>query len=112
MRVPTTTVLSTLFQGPVDVNKKKGCDWILVSHELVDSDDAWVRLEQAERNEAEAKVKVDRRLEEVHVIDATDNESAGSGILTLKFEPFILHVQCRDAEAAKFLHTQRQVLIA
>ena len=27
------------------------------------------------------------------------------GVITLKFEPFILHVQCRNTEAAKRLHT-------
>ena len=60
-------------------NVKKGCTWILVKHETVtEGDETW------------SKVK----------------EQAGkTGILTLKFEPFILHVQCRHLEAAKKLQT-------
>ena len=57
---------------------KSGCDWIHVGHDKVDC--------------AEVIAKVKAR--------------AGSvGALVIKFEPFILHVQCRDLEAAKRLHT-------
>ena len=60
-------------------NIKKGCQWILVKHDEVKKDDqAWQK-----------------------VIDNQQRE----GILTLKFEPFILHVQCRHIDAAKKLLT-------
>ena len=59
-------------------NIKKGCQWILVKHEAVrDEDQAWQKV-------------LDRKVRD-------------KGILTLKFEPFILHVQCRHLEAAKKL---------
>ncbi len=58
-------------------NIKKNCQWILVKHDQVSEDDkAWDKI-----------------------CDNLDKD----GILTLKFEPFILHVQCRHLEAAKRL---------
>jgi tRNA(Phe) wybutosine-synthesizing methylase Tyw3 len=87
----------SVIQGPVGVSKKKGCDWILVSHDPVDPEKAWLSLQDFHSPGAEDKP------------DA-DVESAGleeRGVVTLKFEPFILHVQCRDTESAKLLHTQR-----
>jgi len=58
-------------------NVKKGCQWILVKHEKVTTEDeSWEKI-------------VNRKTRE--------------GILTLKFEPFILHVQCRGIDAAKKL---------
>ena len=60
-------------------NLKKGCTWILVKHEAVDvDDDAWTKILE---------------------------HRGQKGICTLKFEPFILHVQCRHLEAAKTLQT-------
>ena len=59
---------------------KKGCTWILVKHEAV-----------SEEDEAWSKIKA--------------HCGQHQGILTLKFEPFILHVQCRHLEAAKKLLT-------
>ncbi|XP_055939017.1 tRNA wybutosine-synthesizing protein 3 homolog isoform X2 [Argiope bruennichi] len=55
--------------------RKKGCDWLLISHDIVRPDD---------------------------VIQALENHS---GSATLKFEPFVLHVQCSTVEAAQKLHT-------
>ncbi len=65
--------------------RKEGCQWILVSHEPVESGTLWKKL-----------------LEE-------EEERGGNvgGTIVLKFEPFILHVQCRTLEVAKELHTQR-----
>ena len=57
---------------------KKGCQWLMVSHDPVQTDPLWDAITQ------------------------TSNEP---GTTTLKFEPFILHVQCRNQEAAKTLHT-------
>ena len=60
-------------------NLKKGCTWILVKHEAVSvDDDAWSKILE---------------------------HRGQKGICTLKFEPFILHVQCRHMEAAKKLMT-------
>ena len=50
-------------------NSSQGCHWILVKHDKVTTEDEpWEKI-------------VNRKIRE--------------GILTLKFEPFILHVQCR-----------------
>jgi tRNA wybutosine-synthesizing protein 3 len=58
-------------------NIKKGCQWILVKHDKVTAEDEpWKKV-------------IDRKIRD--------------GILTLKFEPFILHVQCRGIDAAKKL---------
>ena len=67
--------------------KKSGCQWLLVSHDPVDPDSAWQRL--AEELDAESEGRRDQ------------------GAVVIKFEPFILHVQCRNLEVAKWLHTQR-----
>jgi len=59
-------------------NIKKGCQWILVKHDTVKvEDEAWQKI-------IDCKVR-------------------DKGILTLKFEPFILHAQCRHLDAAKKL---------
>lgn len=66
-----------IFVGSESV--KKGCQWIIVEHkEVEDKDDTWNKIVEA---------------------------SGKKGIMTLKFEPFILHVQCRDFDAAKRLLT-------
>ena len=65
-----------LFRSRSDV-AKKGCDWMRVAHEKIHADDVWSKVE--------------------------DNND--EGVLTLKFEPFILHLQCRTLELAKKLHT-------
>ncbi len=63
-----------------DESKKQGCQWILVKHELLTADDdVWSLLNNKGDDEA--------------------------GVITLKFEPFILHVQCRDLDSAKRLMT-------
>ena len=100
-------------QGNVDVNRKKGCGWILVSHELVDPEEAWKLLEASVQEQSEKCDKPendDSDKPETNGPDKPENRSEMSndeGIVTLKFEPFILHVQCRDLESAKALHTQR-----
>lgn len=59
-------------------NVKKGCQWILVKHDLITPEDnAWQKV--------------------------LENQNREEGVLTLKFEPFILHVQCRHLDAAKKL---------
>ncbi|GBM88635.1 tRNA wybutosine-synthesizing protein 3 [Araneus ventricosus] len=55
--------------------RKKGCDWLFISHGIVSSKD---------------------------VIQSLENHSGSS---VLKFEPFVLHVQCSTVEAAQKLHT-------
>ncbi len=132
-----------IFQGNVDVNRKKGCDWILVSHDQVDPEEAWKLLEQSISDNLKTEKNVlGHSTTEVIITGCTDDgldkiesnlssETGSSqtvnsdesshlqadenafdtdnakGVVTLKFEPFILHVQCRDVDSAKILHTQR-----
>jgi len=71
-----------------DKVRKKGCSWLHIAHNQVSTDVIWEALNnQASEREVEEGGKVN------------------GGVITLKFEPFILHVQCRDTEAAKRLHT-------
>lgn len=67
-------------KSPVDVeqsvkSRKSGCIWYLVSHEVIDA------------------------------CDAVNALSAIKGSSKLKFEPFILHVQCSDLSHAHAVHT-------
>lgn len=62
----------------IKINQKKGCNWIMTSHEKVTSDDIMESLKKLESEES--------------------RETA-----TLKFEPFILHVCCRNVALAKQL---------
>ncbi|GIY18597.1 tRNA wybutosine-synthesizing protein 3 homolog [Caerostris darwini] len=55
--------------------RKKGCDWLFLSHDIVNYED---------------------------VIQALKNHT---GSAVLKFEPFVLHVQCSTIEDAQKLHT-------
>lgn len=60
---------------------KKGCEWIWLSHEPIDSvDDVWDRVREA-------------------------TAQSVPGTLVIKFEPFILHLQCRTLKLAKQFHT-------
>jgi tRNA(Phe) wybutosine-synthesizing methylase Tyw3 len=61
------------FQAVTNGNRKKGCKWLFTSHENVKEDDL---LNSVDPNE-------------------------GNNIL--KYEPLILHVQCRTLESAKLL---------
>ena len=63
---------------------KRGCRWVKVSHEKVDANEV-IQLVRTE----------------------TDSNNDEDGCLVLKFEPFILHAQCRTLELAKSLHTIR-----
>ena len=55
--------------------RKAGCDWLRVSHEELRPDS---------------------------VMDSLDTREAGTpGTVVLKFEPFVLHVQCRDVDTAR-----------
>ena len=56
--------------------RKSGCEWLLVSHETVEFDS------------------------EVRDLLSGRDRSV-QGCLTLKFEPFVLHVQCRDLSTAR-----------
>jgi len=58
---------------------KAGCDWIHVAHATL-----------ARPDEVIAKIKA---------------RSGTAGSIIVKFEPFILHVQCRNLDAAKRIHT-------
>lgn len=62
--------------------QKKGCHWIEVHHSQVHPETLW------ENFLGQARLRL-------------------PGCLTLKFEPFILHLQCRTIELAKKLHTIR-----
>ena len=77
-------------QNANKVNKKKGCQWLICSHEPIQCGEIWKHL-----NDEPDKDN-----------DPTE-ESEIRGVTTLKFEPFILHVQCRDLSSAKVLHTLR-----
>ncbi len=66
--------------------KKSGCRWLLVTHEPLDPSEAWEKLKEEE---------------------AKEEKEESSGSVVIKFEPFILHVQCRTLEVAKRLHTLR-----
>ena len=55
--------------------RKAGCDWLTVSHEELRPDT---------------------------VLDSLQSREVGRpGTIVLKFEPFVLHVQCRDTETAR-----------
>ena len=60
--------------------EKRGTKWILVSHEPVEADAVWNAVKKEE--------------------DAVEG-----GSIEFKFEPFILHLQCRTIELAKKVHT-------
>jgi len=73
------------------LSKKQGCEWIVVSHDPIEVEPSWsVILDSIANNEK-----------------TSDGGDQIQGIITLKFEPFILHVQCKDLEAGKKLHVQR-----
>ncbi|XP_075280320.1 tRNA wybutosine-synthesizing protein 3 homolog isoform X2 [Opisthocomus hoazin] len=55
--------------------QKKDCAWLLVTHELCDRDHVMTALEKA------------------------------TGDVVLKFEPFVLHVLCRELQDAQLLHS-------
>ncbi|XP_015930648.2 tRNA wybutosine-synthesizing protein 3 homolog [Parasteatoda tepidariorum] len=55
--------------------KKKGCNWLFVSHGIVSSEN----------------------------IEEALNSHSGSAVL--KFEPFVMHVRCSSIESAQKLHT-------
>ena len=61
---------------------KSGCQWIHVAHDSVTP---------------------------TEVIDLLDFDkpldNSGSGCVVIKFEPLVLHIQCRDLDAAKLVHT-------
>ena len=63
--------------------QKKGCHWMCVKHEQLAAQEAWEELQ------TESSVE--------------DRE----GPVSFKFEPFILHLQCRTLELARKLHTVR-----
>ena len=67
----------TLASGKAE---KRGTKWILVSHEPVDADKIWNAIKKEE-------------------------ETGEAGRIDFKFEPFILHLQCRTIELAKKAHT-------
>ena len=58
--------------------RKSGCDWLLVSHHTIDFESQVSSL-------------------------LSDRDRAVKGCLVLKFEPFVLHVQCRDLATARRL---------
>ena len=62
--------------------EKRGTKWILVSHGPVDTDAVWSAIKKEEET----------------------GDGAG-GSIDFKFEPFILHLQCRTIELAKKAHT-------
>ncbi|XP_059094729.1 LOW QUALITY PROTEIN: uncharacterized protein LOC131889607 [Tigriopus californicus] len=65
--------------GPV---RKQGCEWIWLSHDpIAPADSVWTRVLEA------------------------STQPAVPGTLVLKFEPFILHLQCRTLRLAKQFHT-------
>ena len=60
--------------------EKRGTKWILVSHAPVEADAVWSAVKKEE-------------------------ETGEGGSIDFKFEPFILHLQCRTIELAKRAHT-------
>ena len=77
------------FQNVQNTNKKKGCNWLICSHDRIEFDAIWNILKESESSNS-------RSVDDFEEITTT-----------LKFEPFILHVQCRNLDAAKLLHTSR-----
>ncbi|XP_069718200.1 tRNA wybutosine-synthesizing protein 3 homolog isoform X2 [Phaenicophaeus curvirostris] len=65
--------------GAADINRseiqKKNCAWLMVTHEMCNKDDVMAALEKA------------------------------TGDVVLKFEPFVLHVQCQEMQDAQLLHS-------
>lgn len=65
-----------LFDGAWDCQvQKRNCSWLFVTHQKCQSEDVLTSLEKS------------------------------VGDATLKFEPFVLHVQCKKLEDAQLLHT-------
>jgi tRNA wybutosine-synthesizing protein 3 len=62
--------------------EKRGCKWILLKHATIDAEEVWNAIKKEEG----------------------ENEGDG-GAINFKFEPFILHLQCRTLELAKKIHT-------
>jgi len=67
--------------------EKRGTKWLLVSHGPVDADAIWNAIRKEEER-----------------TDVTAEEGS-EGSIEFKFEPFILHLQCRTLEVAKKAHT-------
>ena len=66
--------------------KKKGCEWLYTDHSSVlDVGNVWSKVLSSSAD--------------------VDNKDSNEGCVVLKFEPFILHVQCRTLEVAKKMHT-------
>ncbi|XP_063795147.1 tRNA wybutosine-synthesizing protein 3 homolog isoform X2 [Pseudophryne corroboree] len=59
----------------LSVVQKQNCSWLFVTHELCSNDDVFAALQKA------------------------------TGNAVLKFEPFVLHVQCRTLKDAQLLHS-------
>ncbi|KAG8534706.1 hypothetical protein GDO81_018765, partial [Engystomops pustulosus] len=71
----SSLIYSLLSQSPdASVVQKQNCSWLFVTHDLCRKEDAISGLQKA------------------------------SGDAVLKFEPFVLHVQCRALEDAQLLH--------
>ncbi len=70
--------------GSIGKAEKRGCKWISVSHETVLAKDIWDAVKKEEEEEC------------------ADNDGPA---IHFKFEPFILHLQCRTIELAKRVHT-------
>ena len=83
------TINKASFQNVQNTNKKKGCNWLICSHDRIEFDAIWNILKESESSNS-------RSVDDFEEITTT-----------LKFEPFILHVQCRNLDAAKLLHTSR-----
>lgn len=70
--------------------KKRNCEWLLTTHDLIDDLDGFVTQIQAKLDE---------------VLNTEKDPEHDLGVAFLKFEPMVLHVQCKDLESAQLLHT-------
>jgi len=66
-------------EGDVEKVKKRGCQWLYTTHDSADKDKVWAAL-------------------------LAEEEESSAGSAVFKFEPLILHVQCRSLDVARRLH--------
>lgn len=72
----------------INIKSQKGGEWLLISHNLITSE----QITNA----------INCYLNKVNLI--TDNLSSSKFVeISLKFEPFILHIECKDLQSAKKL---------
>ena len=80
---------------------------MICSHEEVDSEQVWDNISSGSSCDRNSDKEVCDEEGGQSCEAAEPHVDEDGGIITLKFEPFILHVQCRNLDVAKTLHTLR-----